>query len=339
MNLEEFMAESVAGGASDIYLSTGVPPSARIDGNVVISNYPIIRAETLRSFLSAVIPSDRMEVFESTKECDFSLDLMKIGRFRVNVLWQERGLALVFRVISRNIPSLDELDAPEVFRKIINRSSGLVLVVGATGSGKSTTLAAITSFLNDEFSYNIITVEDPIEFIHAPRRSIINQRELHRHTHSFANALRAALREDPDCILVGELRDLETIRLALTAAETGHLVLATLHTNSAARTLDRIVDVFPAEEKILVRTMLAESLNAVICQRLVRKIGGGRAAAWEVMISTPAIRNLIREGKTAQIYSTIQTSQEQGMMTMEASLRDLVRRRLITEAECQGVLG
>lgn len=339
VSLEGFLSESVGAGASDIYLSAGLPPAMRLDGEVLISELPVLRPEIIKNFLDKILPLDRVGIFESTKECDFSFNLIKCARFRVNVLWQERGLTLVFRVINQDLPNLEALASPEIIKKILSRSSGLVLVVGATGSGKSTTLAAMIGFLNENYRYNIITIEDPIEFVHAPCRSVINQRELHRHTLSFANALRAALREDPDCVLVGELRDLETIRLALTAAETGHLILATLHTNSAAHTLDRVVDVFPAGEKMLVRTMLSESLNAVICQRLVRKIGGGRTAAWEVMICTPAIRNLIREGKTAQIHSTIQTSQSQGMMTMEASLRDLVRRRLITEAECQGMLG
>ncbi|WP_414143769.1 type IV pilus twitching motility protein PilT [Burkholderia territorii] len=337
-NLESLLAEATALGASDLHLSSGVAPTIRLDGDIMISDRPALEAGVISAFLHGVMTADQRQVFDQTKECDFSI-ASKGVRFRVNAFWQERGPAAVFRTILPEIRGLDELDCPEVFRRIVSRHAGLVLVTGPTGSGKTTTLAAMIAFLNETYPYHIITIEDPIEFVHAPRRAIINQRELHHHTRSFSNALRAALREDPDCILVGELRDLETIRLALTAAETGHLVLATLHTNSAAHTLDRMVDVFPAEEKMLVRSMLAESLNAVICQRLVRKIGGGRTAAWEVMTCTPAIRNLIREGKTAQMNSTIQTSHAQGMITMEASLRDLVRRRLITEAECQGMLG
>ncbi|KVG81705.1 type IV pili twitching motility protein PilT [Burkholderia ubonensis] len=337
--MHDLLIEAKVAGASDLHLSAGVPPTIRLDGDILISDRAPLGADAIAHFLHGLMTPDQRALFEATQECDFSVTISEGVRFRVNAFWQERGPAAVFRMILPEIRSLEDLGCPDVLRKIVSRPAGLVLVTGPTGSGKTTTLAAMIRFLNETNPYHIITIEDPIEFVHASRRSIVNQRELHQHTGSFSNALRAALREDPDCILVGELRDLETIRLALTAAETGHLVLATLHTNSAAHTLDRIVDVFPGEEKMLVRTMLAESLNAVICQQLVRKIGGGRVAAWEVMVCTPAIRNLIREGKAAQMQSTIQTSQAQGMVTMEASLRELVRRRLVSEAECVGLLG
>jgi len=339
MTIWELLAEAKEAGASDLHLCAGMPPAIRLDGDILISDRPVLSAEQVMSFLETVMTDDQRKTFEIEKECDFSIDVGEGVRFRVNAFFQERGAAAVFRAILPEVRTLEDLSCPSVIKRVISKHAGLVLVTGPTGSGKTTTLAGMIDFLNHQFPYHIITVEDPIEFIHVPHRCVINQREVRRHTHGFSNALRSALREDPDCILVGELRDLETIRLALTAAETGHLVLATLHTNSAVHTLDRIIDVFPAEEKYLVRAMLAESLSAVICQRLIRKIGGGRVAAWEVMVCTPAIRNLIREGKTAQMHSTIQTSQSQGMVTLEASVDDLVKKRVISAEEATAVLG
>ena len=267
--------------------------------------------------------------YEENLETDFSFELPSVGRFRVNVFNQDRGAGAVLRIIPSEVLTLEQLSAPPIFKEIAENPRGLVLVTGPTGSGKSTTLAAIIDYINEQHHHHILTIEDPIEFVHQSKKSLINQREVRRHTLSFSDALRSALREDPDVILVGELRDLETIRLALTAAETGHLVFGTLHTTSAAKTIDRIVDVFPGEEKDMVRSMLSESLRAVISQTLVKKIGGGRVAAHEVMLATPAIRNLIRENKVAQMYSTIQTNQSIGMQTLDQDLQKLVEERLI----------
>jgi twitching motility protein PilT len=258
-----------------------------------------------------------------------------VARFRVNAFNQKRGAAAVFRTIPSKVLTLEELKAPESFKDIVNVPRGLVLVTGPTGSGKSTTLAAMIDHLNDNRYEHILTIEDPIEFVHTSKKCLINQREVHKDTLGFSEALRSALREDPDIILVGEMRDLETIRLALTAAETGHLVFGTLHTTSAANTIDRIVDVFPAAEKDMVRSMLSESLRSVIAQTLLKKIGGGRIAAHEIMIGTPAIRNLIREAKIAQMYSAIQTGQAVGMQTLDQNLRELVKRGLITRADAK----
>ncbi|WP_175891531.1 type IV pilus twitching motility protein PilT [Burkholderia cepacia] len=339
MDMWDLLRESQLAGASDLHLSAGLPPAVRVDGDILISDRAPLDPEAIKAFLRTIMTDAQHQEYETVKECDFSIDGGQGVRYRVNAFWQERGPAAVFRTILPEVRTLEELGCPAVVKKVAGRLSGLVLVTGPTGSGKTTTLAAMVDYLNQTNPYHIVTVEDPIEFIHRPRRSIISQREVRRHTHGFATALRSALREDPDCILVGELRDLETIRLALSAAETGHLVLATVHTNSAAHTLDRLIDVFPADEKALVRTLLAGALSAVVCQRLVRKIGGGRVAAWEVMVCTPAIRNLIREGKTAQMQSAIQTGQAQGMLTMEASLQELVQRRVITDAVAASILG
>jgi twitching motility protein PilT len=268
-------------------------------------------------------------------ECDFSFEIPGLARFRVNAFNQDRGAAAVFRTIPTKVLTLDELDAPNVFKEIVDQPRGLVLVTGPTGSGKSTTLAAMIDHKNEHEYAHILTIEDPIEFVHQSKKCLVNQREVHRDTLGFAEALRSALREDPDIILVGELRDLETIRLALTAAETGHLVFGTLHTSSAAKTIDRIVDVFPAGEKSMVRSMLSESLRAVISQTLMKKVGGGRMAAHEIMIATPAIRNLIREDKVAQMYSAIQTGQSVGMQTLDQCLQDIVRKALVTKQEAR----
>lgn len=336
MNLSNLLLQCITRDASDLHLSSGTPPMLRVNGDLIPMNEAVCVRDDLHAALMTHMSSHQQAQFTQSHECDFSLELSEVARFRVNVFMQARGLSAVFRVIPQSIPSLDDLDAPRVLRDLLDRSSGLVLVTGPTGSGKSTTLAAMIHWLNETQDKHILTIEDPIEFVHASKRCLIQQRELGEHTLSFGHALRAALREDPDVILVGELRDLETIRLALTAAETGHLVLATLHTSSAAKTMDRIVDVFPAEEKSMVRNMLSESLNAVVSQTLCkRQDGAGRVAAYEVMLGTPAVRHLIREAKVAQIYSAIQTGRAVGMQTLDQSLADLVTRGLIdAKAAC-----
>ena len=323
MDIADLLAFSAGHGASDVHLSAGVVPMLRVDGEMQRSGLPVLAPDQVRALVHSVMTQAQRSEFETGREADFSCEVAGLGRFRVNAFEQQRGAGAVFRSIAQAIPSLESLGLGEVFRRICHLSHGLVLVTGATGSGKSTTLAAMIDHLNSTRQQHILSIEDPIEFIHEPRQSLINQREVHRDTHSFAAALRSALREDPDVIMLGEMRDLETIRLALTAAETGHLVLATLHTSSATRTIDRVVDVFPAEEKAMVRTMLSESLQAVISQTLVKKVGGGRVAAHEIMLATPAIRNLIRENKVAQMVSAIQTGAAVGMQTLEMSLKRL----------------
>ena len=323
MDIADLLAFSAGHGASDLHLSAGVVPMLRVDGEMQRSGLPVLAPDQVRALVHSVMTQAQRSEFETGREADFSCEVAGLGRFRVNAFEQQRGAGAVFRSIAQAIPSLESLGLGEVFRRICHLSHGLVLVTGATGSGKSTTLAAMIDHLNSTRQQHILSIEDPIEFSHEPRQSLINQREVHRDTHSFAAALRSALREDPDVIMLGEMRDLETIRLALTAAETGHLVLATLHTSSATRTIDRVVDVFPAEEKAMVRTMLSESLQAVISQTLVKKVGGGRVAAHEIMLATPAIRNLIRENKVAQMVSAIQTGAAVGMQTLEMSLKRL----------------
>jgi twitching motility protein PilT len=334
MNLQNLLCLCITRRASDLHLSSGVPPVLRVDGDLTPMSETPLTHDEIHQALMSIMSSAQQSQFKQSHECDFSLELADVSRFRVNVFQQARGVSAVFRVIPHHIPGLQSLHAPAIFSELLQRSRGLVLVTGPTGSGKSTTLAAMLHALNQSASKHIITIEDPIEFVHTSNQCLIQQRELGAHTHSFANALRSALREDPDVILVGELRDLDTIRLAITAAETGHLVLGTLHTSSAAKTMDRIVDVFPAEEKDMVRSMLSESLNAVISQVLCkRKDGAGRVAAYEVMVGTPAVRNLIREGKVAQLYSTIQTGRAVGMQTLDQSLAALVQQGLIDAAE------
>ena len=307
MDITELLAFSVQHKASDLHLSSSVSPMIRVDGDVRRVNIPPLEAKDVNSLIYDIMNDNQRRDYEQNLEIDFSFEVPNLARFRVNAFNSNRGPAAVFRTIPNEVLSLEDLGAPEIFTKISDNPRGLVLVTGPTGSGKSTTLAAMVDYINRNKHHHILTIEDPIEFVHDNKLSLINQREVHRDTLSFNAALRSALREDPDVILVGELRDLETIRLALTAAETGHLVFGTLHTTSAPKTIDRIVDVFPGEEKDMVRSMLSESLQAVISQTLVKKVGGGRLAAHEIMLGIPAIRNLIREDKIAQMYSAIQT--------------------------------
>lgn len=329
MKLDELLKFSVQQGASDLHLSAGLPPMIRVDGDVRRINVPALNKDQVHDLISSSMNESQERNFEESWEADFSMALQDVARFRVNVFNQNRGMGAVFRTIPDKILTLADLGCPEIFKEIINVPRGLVVVTGPTGSGKSTTLAAMINHLNETKNDHILTIEDPIEFVHEPKKCLINQREVHRDTKSFEYALRSALREDPDIILVGEMRDLETIRLALTAAETGHLVFGTLHTSSAAKTIDRIIDVFPGEEKSLVRSMLSESLRAVIAQTLMKKVGGGRTAAWEIMIGTSAIKNLIREDKVAQMYSAIQTGRNHGMQTLDQHLRELVNKGLV----------
>lgn len=329
MEITELLAFSADHKASDLHLSAGLPPMIRVDGDVRRINLPPLDHKQVHNLIYDIMNDRQRKDYEERFETDFSVEVPGLARFRVNAFNQNRGAAAVFRTIPSKVLTMTELGMGDVFEKISNNSRGLVLVTGPTGSGKSTTLAAMVDYVNATRYEHILTIEDPIEFVHESKKCLVNQREVHRDTLGFNEALRSALREDPDIILVGELRDLETIRLALTAAETGHLVFGTLHTSSAAKTIDRIIDVFPAAEKSMIRSMLSESLQAVISQRLIKKIGGGRAAAHEIMIGTPAIRNLIREDKVAQMYSSIQTGAQVGMKTMETSLKLLVEKGLI----------
>ncbi len=330
MDITELLAFSVKHNASDLHLSAGQPPMIRVDGDVRRINLPAMENREVHNLIYDIMNDHQRKVFEEDLEVDFSFEVPNMARFRVNTFNQNRGVAAVFRTIPSKVLTLGDLNAPSIFQSISEYPRGLVLVTGPTGSGKSTTLAAMIDYINDNFNHHIITIEDPIEFVHQSKQSLVNQREVFRDTKSFNAALRSALREDPDIILVGEMRDLETIRLALTAAETGHLVFGTLHTTSAAKTIDRIIDVFPGSEKDMVRSMLSESLRAVISQTLLKKIGGGRVAAHEIMLGIPAIRNLIREDKIAQMYSVIQTGMIHGMQTMDACLKDMVARGLIS---------
>jgi twitching motility protein PilT len=329
MDITELLAFSAKQGASDLHLSAGLPPMIRVDGDVRRINLPALDKKAVTDLIYDIMNDRQRKDFEEFMETDFSFEVPGVARFRVNAFNQNRGAGAVFRTIPSKVLSMEDLGMGDVFRRISDVPRGLVLVTGPTGSGKSTTLAAMIDYLNANKHHHILTVEDPIEFVHESKKCLVNQREVHRDTLGFSNALRSALREDPDVILVGEMRDLETIRLALTAAETGHLVFGTLHTTSAAKTIDRVVDVFPAEEKSMVRSMLSESLQAVISQTLLKKIGGGRVAAHEIMIGTPAIRNLIREDKVAQMYSAIQTGGSMGMQTLDACLKDLLSKGII----------
>jgi len=331
MELIDILKIGLEKKASDLHLSAGLVPMLRVDGDMIpIKDLPVLEAAGPRSLLEPYLTDPQRKSFDQLNDLDFSFGIDDIKRrFRVNLFHQLRGTSAVLRYIPDNIPTLDELECPPVFKTIAADLKGLVLVTGPTGSGKSTTLAAMVDYINRNRTEHVLTIEDPIEFVHTSNKCVINQRELHQHTDSFASALRSALREDPNIILVGEMRDIETIRLALTAAETGHLVLATLHTSSAPTTINRIIDVFPGNEKAMVRTMLSDSLNSVIAQTLVKRKNGGRCAVHEVMRCTPAIRNLIREDKVSQIYSAIQTGAAMGMMTKEQSIAALTARGII----------
>lgn len=330
MDITELLAFSAKQKASDLHLSAGLPPLIRVDGDIRRINLPAMNHKEVHALIYDIMNDKQRKDFEEFLETDFSFEVPGVARFRVNAFNHNRGAGAVFRTIPTKVLTMDDLGMGQVFKDISDNPRGLVLVTGPTGSGKSTTMAAMLDHVNDTRFEHILTIEDPIEFVHESKKCLVNQREVHRDTLGFDHALRSALREDPDIILVGELRDLETIRLALTAAETGHLVFGTLHTTSAAKTIDRIVDVFPAEEKSMVRSMLSESLQAVISQALLKKTGGGRIAAHEIMIGTPAIRNLIREDKVAQMYSAIQTGSNTGMQTLDQCLKNLVSKGMIT---------
>ncbi|WP_260295199.1 type IV pilus twitching motility protein PilT [Sedimenticola hydrogenitrophicus] len=335
MDIAELLAFSVKHEASDLHISAGLPPMIRVDGDIRRINVPALDHKIVHGLVYDIMNDKQRKDYEEFLETDFSFEIPGLARFRVNAFNQDRGASAVFRTIPSKVLNLEDLGCPETFKDIVNVPRGLVLVTGPTGSGKSTTLAAMMDYKNDNEYAHILTIEDPIEFVHTSKKCLINQREVHRDTLGFSEALRSALREDPDIILVGELRDLETIRLALTAAETGHLVFGTLHTSSAAKTIDRIIDVFPAGEKSMVRSMLSESLRSVIAQTLLKKVGGGRTAAWEIMVGTPAIRNLIREDKVAQMYSAIQTGQAHGMQTLDQHLQELVKKGMISRLDAR----
>ncbi|MFQ5470589.1 MAG: type IV pilus twitching motility protein PilT [Gammaproteobacteria bacterium] len=335
MDIAELLAFGVKNTASDLHLSAGLPPMIRVDGDVRRVNVPALDNKTVHNMLYDIMNDRQRKDFEEFFETDFSFEIPGLARFRVNVFNHNRGVGGVFRTIPSTILTLEELSCPPIFRDIAENPRGLVLVTGPTGSGKSTTLAAMMDYKNETEFGHILTIEDPIEFVHQSKKCLINQREVHRDTLGFNESLRSALREDPDIILVGEMRDPETIRLALTASETGHLVFGTLHTSSAAKTIDRIIDVFPAAEKDMVRSMLSESLRAVISQTLLKKVSGGRVAAHEIMVGTPAIRNLIRENKVPQMYSAIQTGQSVGMQTLDQCLMELVRKGVVSKTEAQ----
>jgi twitching motility protein PilT len=335
MDITELLAFGVKNGASDLHLSAGLPPMIRVDGDVRRINVPAMDHSTVHGLIYDIMNDKQRKDYEEYLETDFSFEIKGLARFRVNAFNHNRGAGAVLRTIPSKILTLEELNCPPIFKEISDTPRGLALVTGPTGSGKSTTLAAMINYINENHHGHILTMEDPIEFVHESKKCLINQREVHRDTLGFNEALRSALREDPDIILVGEMRDLETIRLALEAAETGHMVFGTLHTSSAAKTIDRIVDVFPAAEKDMVRSMLSESLRAVISQTLLKKVGGGRVAAHEIMIGMPAIRNLIRENKIAQMYSAIQTGQQYGMQTLDQNLKGLLDKGVVSKQEAR----
>ncbi|MCZ6626405.1 MAG: type IV pilus twitching motility protein PilT [Deltaproteobacteria bacterium] len=335
MDITELLAFGVEQGASDCHLSSGKPPLLRIHGDLKNLDHAVLNREEVHSMIYDIMSDTQRKIFEESHECDFSFEMGDVARFRVNVFMQREGEAAVFRTIPTKILTLSELGMPKIMNELCQKEKGLILVTGPTGSGKSTTLAAMVDLVNGDFEGHILTIEDPIEFVHKSKKCLINQRELGLHTHSFANALRAALREDPDVILVGEMRDLETIQLALTAAETGHLVFSTIHTSSAPDTVNRIIDVFPPSQQAQIRTQFSESIEAVITQTLLKKKGGGRVAAVEIMMGTTAVRNLIREAKVHQLPGTMQVSQKDGMQTMDMALIDLANRGVVTKEEAQ----
>ncbi len=331
MDITELLAFSAKQNASDLHLSAGLPPMIRVDGDIRRINLPPMDHKEVHSLVYDIMNDKQRKDYEEFLETDFSFEVPGVARFRVNAFNQNRGAGAVFRTIPSKVLTMEDLGMGQVFRQISETPRGIILVTGPTGSGKSTTMAAMLDYINENRYEHILTIEDPIEFVHESKKCLVNQREVHKDTHGFSEALRSALREDPDIILVGELRDLETIKLALEAAETGHVVFGTLHTQSAAKTIDRVIDVFPAEEKAMVRSMLSESLQAVVSQTLLKRQGGGRVAAHEIMIGTPAIRNLIRESKIAQMYSAIQTGASIGMQTLDQCLTDMVNARVITK--------
>ena len=335
-DLIELLSFGVKNKASDLHLSAGMPPLIRVHGEVKKINMPSLSRDEVTHMITDIMNESQKKFFDEHYECDFSFEVKDVARFRVNAFQQNRGPGAVLRTIPSNVLTLEQLNAPKLFADLMSKPKGLILVTGPTGSGKSTTLAAMINYYNENYNGHILTVEDPIEFVHESKKSLVNQREIGAMTHSFSNALKSALREDPDMILVGEMRDLETIRLALTAAETGHLVLGTLHSSSAAKTINRIIDVFPESEKDMVRTMLSESIEAIISQSLLKtKDGNGRVAAHEIMVGTSAIRNLIRENKISQMYSSIQTGSQQGMQTLDQCLVNLVKAGKINASEAR----
>lgn len=336
MDIIELLAFVVKSKASDLHLSPGLPPMIRVHGDVRRLNLPPLEDKDVHAMIYDIMNDSQRKAYEEDLECDFSFSVCDLARFRVNALVEQRGAGAVFRTIPSKVLSLKDLNAPKIFESMAEYPRGLVLVTGPTGSGKSTTLAAMVDHRNETDYGHILTIEDPIEFVHESKKCLVRQRELGQHTLSFANALRAALREDPDVILIGEMRDLETIRLALTAAETGHLVFGTLHTSSAAKTIDRIVDVFPPAEKETVRTQLSESLQAVVSQALLKtKDGTGRVAAHEIMVCNSAVRNLIREAKVAQITGMLPTQKQIGNQTLDQCMLELVKRGTVTMAEAR----
>lgn len=335
MDITQLLAFGVEQGASDCHLSAGEPPMIRIHGDLKKLDHGALTKEEVHALVYDIMNDAQRKAFEETHECDFSFEMGTVARFRVNVFMQRKGEGAVFRTIPTKVLTLEQLEMPAILKQLCEKEKGLILVTGPTGSGKSTTLAGMVDYLNESFEGHILTVEDPIEFVHPSKKCLVNQRELGPHTNSFANALRAALREDPDVILVGEMRDLETIQLALTAAETGHIVFGTLHTSSAPKTVDRIIDVFPPNQQAQIRAQFAESIEAVITQTLLKKKGGGRIAALEIMTGTTAVRNLVREGKIHQIPGTMQVSQKDGMQTMDMALQGLVSRGLVSKEEAQ----
>jgi twitching motility protein PilT len=335
MDITQLLTFGVEQNASDCHLSSGEPPMLRVNGDLKKLDLPALSKEEVHALVYDIMNDSQRKTFEESLECDFSFEIRGLARFRVNVFMQRKGEGAVFRTIPTKILTLEELGMPAILKQLCDKEKGLILVTGPTGSGKSTTLAAMVDYLNNTFEGHILTIEDPVEFVHASKKCLVNQRELGPHTHSFANALRSALREDPDAILVGEMRDLETIQLALTAAETGHIVFGTLHTSSAPKTVDRVIDVFPPTQQAQIRAQFAESIEAVITQTLLKKKTGGRIPALEIMTGTTAIRNLIREGKIHQIPGTMQVSQKDGMQTMDMALQNLFTRNLVTKEEAQ----
>ncbi len=335
MDITQLLTFAHREGASDVHISAAEPPMVRIHGDMKRVEHPALTAEEVHHMVFDLMSDALRKQFQETNDADFSFELGNISRFRVNVFRTRRGEAAVFRTIPTKVLTMEELDLPPIMKEICNKEKGLVVVTGPTGSGKSTTLSAMIDYINEGYEGHILTIEDPIEFVHQSKKCLVNQREVGPHTESFNSALRGALREDPDVILVGEMRDLETIALALTAAETGHLVFGTLHTSSAPKTVDRVIDVFPAGQQGQIRTMFAESIQAVITQSLLRKRAGGRIAAFEILIGTPAVRNLIRENKIHQIPSSMQTGQNVGMQTLDMALIELVNKGMVTKEEAQ----